>query len=175
MAAPLPAKPRPSAVELVATDDGIAALYDTQPEGASIQPEPDIAIETSPVESPMKPTATAQPATDLQVTEQAIDLEDVLARTEEALKTTRLQEHAAPFITDLSQRKKDEIPSIFYSHHEFSNNTAQSAVVLNGNTVKVGQKLAGGVKLDEILPDSIVLSHRGEQFRLRALNSWVNL
>jgi hypothetical protein len=48
-------------------------------------------------------------------------------------------------------------------------------VVLNGKKVKEGERLAGGIRLDEILPDSIVLSYKGQQFRLRALNSWVNL
>ena len=171
---PAPKVSRP-AVQPASTDTGVAALYDKQSEALPIQPEPDITSATVVAEPNVKPATTEKPTTELRVTEQPINIEDVLARTEEALKTARLQEHAAPFITDLSQQKKDEIPSIMYSHHDFSTNSSQSAVVLNGKTLKTGQKLTAGMKLDEILPDSIVLSHRGEQFRLRALNSWVNL
>ena len=47
--------------------------------------------------------------------------------------------------------------------------------MLNSKSVKVGGNVAPGVKLDEILPDSVVLDYRGTQFRLRALNSWINL
>ncbi len=113
--------------------------------------------------------------TDGGVTEQAIDIEEVLVNTEEALRASRLQEHSAPFLADLSQQRKDDIPSIMYRHHDYSSDAAQSSVVLNGKKVRVGERLAGGIRLDEILPDSIVLSHKGQQFRLRALNSWVNL
>jgi hypothetical protein len=48
-------------------------------------------------------------------------------------------------------------------------------VVLNGKELKVGGSPASGVKVEEILPDSVVLNYRGTEFRLRALNSWVNL
>ena len=47
--------------------------------------------------------------------------------------------------------------------------------MLNSKSVKVGGNVAPGVEVDEILPDSVVLDYRGTQFRLRALNSWINL
>jgi hypothetical protein len=46
---------------------------------------------------------------------------------------------------------------------------------MNGNTVKAGGSVVPGMKVEEILPDSVVLNYQGTQFRLRALNSWVNL
>jgi hypothetical protein len=48
-------------------------------------------------------------------------------------------------------------------------------VVLNGKELRPGGQPASGVKVVEILPDSVVLDYRGTEFRLRALNSWVNL
>jgi hypothetical protein len=39
----------------------------------------------------------------------------------------------------------------------------------------VGGSPVPGMKIEEILPDSVVLNYQGTQFRLRALNSWVNL
>mgnify|MGYP003845772661 FL=1 len=50
-----------------------------------------------------------------------------------------------------------------------------SSVTLNGKAVKLGGSPLAGLKVDEILPDSVILTYRGTQFRLRALNSWVNL
>jgi hypothetical protein len=47
-------------------------------------------------------------------------------------------------------------------------------VVINGKTLRTGAS-AAGVKVEEILPDSVVLEVKGNRFRLRALNSWVNL
>jgi len=91
------------------------------------------------------------------------------------LENARMEEHSAPFIADLSQQTKDGIPTIFYERHDYSDEQSQSSVVCNGKTLKVGGSPAAGVKVDEILPDSVVLSYRGTQFRLRALNSWINL
>jgi hypothetical protein len=91
------------------------------------------------------------------------------------MENAELAEHPAPFIADLSQQTKDGIPTIFYRRHSYSGNSANSQVVLNGKELRVGGRPAAGVKVDEILPDSVVLSFQGTQFRLRALNSWVNL
>jgi general secretion pathway protein B len=178
---PSPLEPNPAvavrgAAAPAAVDPAIAALYSSPqarslpPGSSATTPAPDSVSEPSPTPE-IPDTGNSQ----TQVTEQTIDIEEVLARTEEALKTARLEEHPAPFIANLSQQKKDEIPTILYSGHDFSSDGTQSSVVLNSKQVKTGGTLAGGIKLDEILPDSIVLSHRGEQFRLRALNSWVNL
>jgi general secretion pathway protein B len=166
--------------EVVASDPAVDALYGDrveveEEEGGAANPSPAAVIELAKARPAPEAQLASKPVEKQAVTDQPIDIEEVLARTEEELKSTRLQEHSAPFITALSQRKKDAIPSILYRHHDYSSNASQSSVVLNGKTVKVGQAVTGGIRLDEILPDSIVLSHNGEQFRLRALNSWVNL
>jgi hypothetical protein len=49
-----------------------------------------------------------------------------------------------------------------------------SRVVLNGEAMQVGDR-RGGFTVLEILADSVVVSWGGTEFRLRALNSWVNL
>jgi hypothetical protein len=149
-------------------DPAVAALYGSRQQSGNADPASDIAPE-------QRSPAAPQPEPASQPEEQAIDIEEVLARTEAQLNTARLQEHPAPFLSDLSQQKKDAIPSILYRQHDYSSNAAQSSVVLNGKSLKVGGTVVSGIKLEEILLDSIVLSHRGEQFRLRALNSWVNL
>jgi general secretion pathway protein B len=145
-------------IETDPTDSAVAALYGETEEKT-------VAVKT-PVSAKSK---------DASLQEKPIDIEEVLARTEEALKTASLLEHSAPFLSTLSQQVKNDIPTMFYSAHDYSSNSGQSSVVINGKTLRVGGSIAGGVKLDEILSDSIVLSHRGTQFRLRALNSWVNL
>jgi hypothetical protein len=80
-----------------------------------------------------------------------------------------------PFLSSLSQQTKDEIPTIYYRRHDYSSDASKSTVTLNGKTVKTGGSPGGGITVEEILPDSVVLSYRGTQFRLRALNSWINL
>jgi general secretion pathway protein B len=167
------------AVEEDRADAAVAALY-----GKATPPAVDGEEEHAPEvpEQARARTEAATPASQSEtelpprgVDEEPIDMALLLERTEEGLKNARLQEHSAPFIADLSQQKKNAIPSILYRHHDYSSNSAQSSVVLNGKRLKVGQTVVGSIKLEEILPGSIVLNQRGEQFRLRALNSWVNL
>ena len=78
-------------------------------------------------------------------------------------------------ITYLRQSQKDEIPSIFYSQHNWSSDPAERSVVLNGQERREGQQVKPGLRLVEILESSIVLNFNGTEFQLRSLNSWVNL
>lgn len=104
--------------------------------------------------------------------EQPIDIEAVLERAERALGEKTLVDHPVPLLENLSQQQKDQIPSILYSQHDWQ--ADQPAVVLNGQRVEAGQRVDGLV-VTEILPDSVVLRWRETDFRLRSLNSWINL
>lgn len=107
--------------------------------------------------------------------EEPIDIAEVLKSAREELKDASLESHPVPLLATLSQQTKDSIPTLYYQRHDYSSNVAISTVVLNGDTLRVGGSLGQGIKVEEILPDSVVLSYQGIQFRLRALNSWVNL
>ena len=161
-------------------DPAVADLYRQQPAPAPATRQP--AAQPKP-ESTARPRAAPAVAERSAVSdvveasreEQPIDIEQMVLKARSELENARLEEHSAPFIADLSQQTKDSIPTIFYERHDYSDDKSQSAVVCNGKSLKVGGSPAAGVKVEEILPDSVVLSYRGTQFRLRALNSWVNL
>lgn len=145
-----------------AIDAGVAALY--------AQAEP---VVVEPVVKPAAP-ATKPAAQRPRATPQS-DVDALTKAAQAALQETAVAEHTAPLIADLSQRTKDEIPSIFFSAHRWASNPNEREVVLNGTTYHEGAVVKPGLKLLEILPDSILLDYRGTEFRLRALNSWVNL
>lgn len=110
------------------------------------------------------------------ITEQAVDIEKMIALAKAETENAALAEHSAPFLSELSQQLKDQVPTIYYSLHDFSSNSSQSSVTLNGKILRAGSTMASaGLKVDEILSASVVLSYKGTQFRLKALNSWVNL
>ncbi|MFK8050199.1 MAG: general secretion pathway protein GspB [Halioglobus sp.] len=146
-------------------DPAVEALYANQPPSIPKQPAP------KPANKPVEKVIATPP----KRSESNIDIEEVLARTEDALKRARLQEHSAPFIADLSQQLKDDIPTIMYLKHDYSSKPGESVVVLNSKSVRVGGRIGAGMTVEEILTDSVVLNYRGTQFRLRALNSWINL
>jgi hypothetical protein len=107
--------------------------------------------------------------------QQSIDIDRILREAREEVENATLPDHPVPFLIDLSQQTKDSIPTVYYLRHDYSSNASLSTVVLNSKTLSVGGSPVPGMKIEEILPDSVVLNYQGTQFRLRALNSWVNL
>lgn len=122
-----------------------------------------------------RPASSAGASASADAGEELIDIEEALQRAQQEREEANLEEHPVPFLTSLSQQTKDDIPTIYYREHDYSSAPGQSTVTLNGKTLKVGGSPGAGIKVEEILPNSVVLSLRGTQFRLRALNSWVNL
>lgn len=102
-----------------------------------------------------------------------LDIAELVRRTQSTLGKPALTPHDAPLLDELSQQQKDAIPTIMYTVHDWSSDGV-SRITLNGQVMVAGQQ-KGGVTVTEILSDSAILSWRGTRFRLRALNSWVNL
>lgn len=172
-AAPSPAVANPPVSEEIAPantavaaesgiDPGVAALYQQRSEPIRAQPVP--SVRRSGAESP----------SNVSRVEEAVDIESLVAQAEAELKDARLVEHEVPLLATLSQQTKDDIPTLLYERHDYSGDPARSSVVINGKTLRTGAA-AAGIKVEEILPDSVVLEVKGIRFRLRALNSWVNL
>ena len=101
---------------------------------------------------------------------------DLVAAIEGAAREVgepNLVPHPTMLLENLSQQQKDQIPTIVYTQHIYPEATAPS-VELNGQRLRPGQR-AGAVTVEDILVDSVILRVNGVSFRLRALNTWVNL
>jgi general secretion pathway protein B len=125
--------------------------------------------------SPMAPPEPASPNATQASRSIAppIDLAGAIERAAREVGDVPLTPHSAPLLENLSQQQKDQIPTIVYVAHEFSEVGARS-VTLNGSRLLVGQRVEG-IEVLEILNDSVVLRAGSIEFRLRALNTWVNL
>ncbi|MFT4615268.1 MAG: general secretion pathway protein B [Bacteroidia bacterium] len=176
-------KPKSSKAAGPSTADQAAleALYARSRQATQKKPQA-----SAPADQPAKPVpqATAKartkanpaaPAAAPQSQQGSLDVEAVLRIAEQEAANAKLENHSAPFLVRLSQQVKNDIPSVMYQRHDYSSNRGQSKVTLNGKTLRVGGAPTSGMRVDEILEDSVVLTYRGTQFRLRALNSWVNL
>jgi hypothetical protein len=151
----------------------VAQLYQQPPAGAPTPadtdaPAGDPAAASDTGEDAVAPLSPARE-------EQQVDIDQMLRQAQEEMENARLAEHSAPFITELSQQTKNAIPTVYYQRHDYTGVAASSRVVLNGKSLGEGGSPAPGMKVVEILPDSVVMNYRGTEFRLRALNSWINL
>jgi len=152
-----------------AADPAVTALYQREDAGPSI-------IETRGRDEPAGREADEESgALQKSTSEEPVDIEALVSRARDQVENARLVEHPAPFIAQLSQQTKDRIPTIYYTLHDYGGDSSSSSVVLNGTKLSAGDRTSKGVRVEEILPDSVVLSYEGTQFRLRALNSWINL
>ena len=102
-----------------------------------------------------------------------VDLAKAAENAARELGESTLMPHPVPLLERLSQQQKDRIPTIVYTNHDY-NIQGASTVELNGKRLGAGQR-TDGVVVEEILNDSVVLSLQGIRFRLKALNTWVNL
>jgi general secretion pathway protein B len=102
-----------------------------------------------------------------------VDLAKAMENAARELGESTLMPHPVPLLESLSQQQKDRIPTIVYTNHDY-NVLGASTVELNGKRLGAGQR-TDGVVVEEILSDSVVLSLQGTRFRLKALNTWVNL
>lgn len=183
--APSPAAETREAPSAAVPDAPVALLADSEsPQSAPVDalqprsaPDPAERARSAEVAALYEQAATPEPVVATAPTpasEEPVDIASLVTSAEQALEDVRLAEHPAPFLGDLSQQRKDAVPTLMYLQHDYRS-TGGSTVTINSQQAGAGQTVGRGVRVEEILPDSVVLSHDGQQFRLRALNSWVNL
>jgi hypothetical protein len=161
--------------------EDVAALYaqavaTERQQGAAAVPNP------APDPTPSKTTDGEKPAVAQPVpaavaparSETPVDLDQVLREARRASANASLSEHPVPVLDSFSQQFRDRVPTLMYLRHDYAGDASSSSVLINGEILRVGQR-TGAVQVVEILPDSVILRFDGQDFRLRALNSWVNL
>ncbi|EED34860.1 conserved hypothetical protein [Luminiphilus syltensis NOR5-1B] len=174
-----PVLPTPDSSERTGNSSAIAALY--REEGSIEAGETVASTAGRVVDTPDEELTgrdVAQVAGDTsppsgETEESPIDLEAILRKAQGELGRPTLAPHPVPLLEDLSQQQKDKIPSVLYTLHDYRSD-GTSSLVINGQTVAEGQRVKGFL-VKEILTDSAILNWGGVDFRLRSLNSWVNL
>ena len=148
--------------------EGIGSVQNGAPNPAAEKPDVLAQSEevsaTAPASAPSDaPSSIAPP----------IDLVAAIERAAREVGEPNLVPHPTVLLENLSQQQKDQIPTIVYSEHVYAEGAAPS-VELNGQRLRPGQR-AGAIRVEDILVDSVILRVNGVSFRLRALNTWVNL
>ncbi len=83
---------------------------------------------------------------------------------------------SVPAIRDLSWSLQQQIPSLNYQAHQYRAEPGQtSTVTINQQEHRAGAQITPDVRIERIDEDGVVLSFKGEPFKLKALNSWVNM
>ncbi len=124
------------------------------------------------------------PEQDYQI--EAIDgvSEDLLARFQAAVDDTKT-ENSKPLMDEQAQMEQGEvqsltqmpawvqkgIPSLRFEQHIYASDGA-GWVNVNGRDRYEGDVVAEGLSIEQILPQQVILTYRGEKFSLPALTNW---
>ena len=154
----------------------VASLSEGEGIGSDQNGAPNLAAEKP--DEPARPeevsaAASSSAPSDAPSIAPPIDLVAAIERAAREVGEPNLVPHPTVLLENLSQQQKDEIPTIVYSEHVYAEGAAPS-VELNGQRLRPGQR-AGAITVEDILVDSVILRVNGVSFRLRALNTWVNL
>lgn len=84
------------------------------------------------------------------------------------------EEPQVPGIRDLPWSLQQDIPSINYQAHHYREG-GTSSVTINQRKRRAGDEVAPGVRIERIESDGLVLTYEGKTFKLKAMNSWVNM
>lgn len=77
-------------------------------------------------------------------------------------------------IKELPFSAQEKVPTMMYTEHHYRGKKG-STVVINGKQLKQGSNVASGIRIERILEDGILLRQNQYQFKMLALNSWLNL
>ena len=153
-----------------------ASLAEAKGEGSernaapnSVAQQREVAVQSETVSA----TASSNASSDAPSIAPPIDLVAAIERAAREVGEPNLVPHPTVLLENLSQQQKDQIPTIVYTEHVYAEGAAPS-VELNGQRLRPGQR-SGAITVEDILVDSVILRVNGVAFRLRALNTWVNL
>ncbi len=123
-------------------------------------------------------TQSSEPVTPAPVTEaiainNAGSAETLPSTVPPSTPTSITQFANLPDLHDLPSQILVKIPSLNYSEHNYNN--IGGNVKINGDIKHINDQLAPGLVIDKILEDGMILHLDNYAFKMRALNSWVNM
>ena len=68
-------------------------------------------------------------------------------------------------LTDLPPSVRQDLPDIVISGHSYSPDPSARLVLINGKTMREGQVITGGLILQQITSDGVILSYKGYRVR----------
>jgi general secretion pathway protein B len=125
-----------------------AAAAAAEPVAAVTAPQPETPVLASSAAPPSsQPVAGATSATDMAKPDRAEPGESVMA------------------LNDLPPAIRQGLPAIAIAFHAYSSNPRDRRVMINGEMAEQGELLAGGLSVDEITRDGVILGYKGFRFR----------
>ncbi len=83
-----------------------------------------------------------------------------------AVATAPMDTAAVPLLREMPADFRRKLPELTVNIHLYSADETENLVYINDQQLRRGEQLEGGIKLEEIVPDGVVLSYAGTYFKL---------
>lgn len=177
----IPGLPKPVLVEkekpATVNKSAINELYKQQVEAESTPTQQNQAQASSANEVPQAaaPKTDARQNADAHAA-QAVARDEVRKKASPPPAMDRLSHYPeVGSIGDMPWTVINQMPSLNYSSHIYTNGGERKQIVINNQAKGEGESLAEGMRIEKILKDGAILEYQGHKFKLIALNSWVNI
>lgn len=80
--------------------------------------------------------------------------------------TAPIDAAAVPLLREMPVDFRRQLPELTVNIHLYSADEAENLVYINDQQLRRGEQLEGGIKLEAIVPDGVVLSYAGTYFKL---------
>lgn len=77
-----------------------------------------------------------------------------------------------PELNQMPQSFAETLPKLDFISHLYSSDPTSRSVIINGKTWRERQRIAPELQLLAIIPEGVVLSYRGKQFRMPVIQNW---
>lgn len=181
--APEPSLPPQDVSAIEPRQPGIERLY--QAPTRSQQPDQSIATlyrqaqapeESASAETIAQSPPPSQEAGGAQLDDTPVETPEAQSASEAPTEQTVTPPPAVTAIRDLSWSLQQEIPSLNYQAHQYRDEPGQaSSVTINQREYRAGDPITPDLRVERIDEDGVVLSFKGQSFKLQALNSWINM
>jgi len=77
-----------------------------------------------------------------------------------------------PYLNELASHDRSDIPPFQFSSHMFSSSADYRTVVINGASLKQGDRFGRGLIVEAITEEGVVIDKDGLQFRINVMQEW---
>ena len=123
------------------------------------------AVEAEPKPSPVSAPAAA-PTIDAAVAPAPTDLPPLPEAKVEVAAAAVVPATPAVFLTELPEDFQQSVPAMTVNIHVYSPDEAQRILYINNRQYYSGDEISGGILVEEIVPEGVVLELRGQRFKL---------
>jgi general secretion pathway protein B len=79
---------------------------------------------------------------------------------------TAASDDGVPLLQQMPVEFQHALPPLAVTIHVYAPDPAQRILFINNREYHQGSQIAGGIRVEEIVPDGVVLSYQGERFKL---------